>query len=51
MGSIVSGLLMMVGAVVWFVAGLAFDRIFFYPPILFIFGLIAFVKGLFGRGE
>jgi hypothetical protein len=45
-GSILAGIGMMVGAVVWFVGGLFFDRIFFYPPILFILGLIAFVRGV-----
>lgn len=45
-GSILAGIGMMVGAVVWFVAGLFFDRIFFYPPILFILGLVAFVRGM-----
>jgi hypothetical protein len=43
----VAGVLMMVIAVVWFVCGLMFlNRIFFYPPILFIIGLIALIKGL-----
>jgi len=42
-----AGVLMMVIAVVWFVCGLIFlNRIFFYPPVLFIVGLIAFIKGL-----
>ena len=40
---------MMAGAVVWFVLGLMFDWVFFYPPILFIVGLIAFIKGLTGE--
>ncbi|HZY86690.1 MAG TPA: hypothetical protein VFE78_17780 [Gemmataceae bacterium] len=44
----VGGLLMMLIAVVWFVLGLMADRIFFYPPILLVIGLIAVVKGLFG---
>jgi hypothetical protein len=35
-------------AAVWFVVGLANDRIFFYPPILFICGLIGLIKGLAG---
>ena len=43
--SIGGGIAMMVGAVVWFCDGLAFDRIFFYPPILFVFGIVAVVKG------
>jgi hypothetical protein len=46
--SILGGLLMMVGAVVWFFgAGLLLNVWFIYPPILFIFGLIAFFKGIF----
>ena len=45
----IAGILMMVGAVVWFVVGLSLDIIFFYPPILFIIGLIAFIKGLASR--
>jgi hypothetical protein len=48
-GGILVGLLLMVGAGVWFILGLMGDRIFFYPPILFVVGLIAFVKGLMGR--
>ncbi|MFL5328902.1 MAG: hypothetical protein ACJ8C4_08290 [Gemmataceae bacterium] len=47
--SIVSGILMMLGAVVWFVAGLAAGYIFFYPPILFVLGIGAIIKGF--RGE
>jgi hypothetical protein len=37
-------------AVVWFIAGLMNDFLFFYPPILFVIGLIAFFRGL-ARGE
>ncbi len=44
---VIGGLIMMLIAIVWFVGGLACDIIFFYPPILFIIGLVAFVKGLF----
>lgn len=40
------GLLMMAAAAIWFFAGLAADIIFFYPPILFIIGIVAFMKGL-----
>ena len=39
------GLLAMVGAVVWFMAGLMTDTIYFYPPVLFVIGLGAFMKG------
>ena len=45
----VAGILMMVGAVIWFVVGMAVNVIFFYPPILFILGLICFIKGLTNR--
>jgi hypothetical protein len=45
---VVGGLLMIIIAVVWFVLGLMADRIFFYPPILLVIGLIAIIKGLFG---
>lgn len=41
------GVAMMAIAVVWFVVGLQFDRIFFYPPILFLFGVAACIKGVF----
>lgn len=47
-GSVGGGALAMGGAAVWFVAGLMNDVLFFYPPILFIIGLIAFFKGLAG---
>lgn len=48
-GSIAIGLLMMLGAVIWFFGGLAAGYIFFYPPILFVLGIIAVVKGFIGR--
>lgn len=47
LGTVGFGVLMMVGAVVWFVAGLFGGIIFFYPPILFIIGLVTMVKGFF----
>jgi hypothetical protein len=40
------GILAMIGAVIWFIAGLMNDVLFFYPPILFVIGLVAFFKGL-----
>jgi hypothetical protein len=43
------GILMMVIAVVWFVVGYAAGRIFFYPPVLFVVGFIAMVRGLSGN--
>ena len=45
---VVGGILMMGIAVVWFIVGLAGGIIFFYPPILFVIGIIAFFKGLAG---
>lgn len=42
------GVLMLVGSVVWFGAGLAAGYIFFYPPILFIAGLVSIGKGMMG---
>ena len=44
-GSIATGILMMVGAVVWFFAGLALNRVFFYPLIMFVIGFVTMVKG------
>ena len=49
MAGIIGGVLMMVIAVVWFFVGLAAGFIFFYPPILFVVGIVAFVKGLVSR--
>lgn len=47
-GTALGGVAMMVIAVVWFFGALLLaDRIFFYPPILFIIGLVTFFKGLF----
>ena len=45
-GSVIAGIFMMLGAIVWFVLGLFADRIFIYPVILFVSGLIALVRGL-----
>ncbi|MBI2807178.1 MAG: hypothetical protein HYX68_19525 [Planctomycetes bacterium] len=43
------GLLMILGSIVWFVGGLFFDIIFFYPPVLFVLGIIAVVRGAMQR--
>ena len=40
------GLAMMVGAIVWFVLGWMAGYIFFYPPVLFVIGIVALVRGL-----
>jgi hypothetical protein len=45
--SVMGGIALMVIAVVWFFGGLAVNIIFFYPPILFIIGLVVLVKGIF----
>lgn len=45
-----TGSLMILGAVVWFGVGLAGGVIFFYPPVLFVLGLVAVVKGLVNAG-
>jgi hypothetical protein len=45
---IITGLLMMVGAVVWFGLGLFAGYIFFYPPVMFVLGFIAIIRGLTG---
>jgi hypothetical protein len=43
---VLGGVLMIILAIVWFVGGLFADRIFFYPPILLIIGIVAVIKGL-----
>ena len=45
-GSVVGGAIAMLVAVVWFVVGFFAGWVFFYPPILFIIGLIGFVRSL-----
>jgi hypothetical protein len=44
--SVLGGIGMMVLALIWFFGGLAAGIIFFYPPILFILGVAAFIQGL-----
>lgn len=44
---IVRGSLLCVAAVVWFVLGLTIDRIYFYPPVLFILGLVDIFRAMF----
>jgi hypothetical protein len=48
-GEIIAGLLMMGGAALWFILGLAAGRIFIYPPILFVLGLLALFRGFKGE--
>jgi len=47
--SIGGGIAMIVVAIVWFICGLAFNYIFFYPPILLVLGIVALVKGAIGQ--
>jgi hypothetical protein len=47
--SIGGGILMMVIAVVWFFGAAAFGVYFWYPPILFIMGIVAVVRGAMKR--
>jgi hypothetical protein len=46
--SIIAGVFMMVGAVVWFVLGYMAGRIFIYPPILFVLGIGSVIAGFRG---
>lgn len=41
------GMVMMAIAAVWFGLGWMAGAIFYYPPILFLIGVFAFLKGLF----
>ncbi len=43
---VIGGIIMMVFSVIWFVLGLIFGWVFWYPPILFLVGLYAFLKGI-----
>ncbi len=48
-GGIWGGIGVMILAVVWFVGGIIWlERIFIYPPILFIVGFVGLIKGLIG---
>lgn len=43
---VVGGMIMIGIATVWFIGGLYMGFIFFYPPILFLIGVYALIKGL-----
>ena len=43
---VVGGVVMMVIALVWIFGRLSAGYIYYYPPILFIIGVVALVKGL-----
>jgi hypothetical protein len=47
--SIITGALMMVGATIWFVLGLAAGYIYFYPPVMFVLGIGAIIRGFTGQ--
>ena len=51
MSGVLGGAAAMVIAVLWFFLGLAADRIFIYPPILFVCGLIGMISALVGGGS
>ena len=44
-GAVLSGLGMIAISIIWFIGGLMFGIIFFYPPILFVLGIISIAKG------
>lgn len=48
---VLGGLGLMAGAAIWFFVGLAGGVIFFYPPVLFIIGLVTLVRALFGHED
>lgn len=47
-GTAIGGLATMVIAVIWFFAGASVGVYFIYPPIMFVAGLVTFLKGLGG---
>ena len=49
--TMIGGLGTMLLAVVWCVAGLACNVFFIYTPILFVIGLVGFLKGLMGHED
>ena len=50
-GGVWSGVLMMVGGLVWFFGALALDVIWPYPLILSVVGLVTLIKGLAGNSD
>ncbi len=48
-GGVIGGLLMILIAGVWFILGLGFGRIFFYPIFLVIAGVVSIVRGISGN--
>lgn len=50
-GLIIKGVLMIVGAIVWFVVGWMAGFIYFYPPVLLVIGIGTCIKGMMGSDE
>lgn len=50
-GGVIVAALMMGGAALWFLVGMAAGRIYIYPPILFILGFINLVRSLLGKED
>src|SRR5216684_3576049 len=48
---VITGVLMIVGAIVWFIVGLWAGWVFFYPPILLVLGIIRLVTALMGSED
>ena len=44
-GEMIAGAMVMLAAILWFFGGLYVDVIFYAPPILFLMGLVLFIKG------
>jgi hypothetical protein len=48
---VVAGVVMMAVAVVWLVLGLMLGWLFYYPPILFILGIVRIVRSIANGGD
>lgn len=48
---VIGGLFMIGIAVIWFIVGLMAGWLFYYPPILFVMGIVAIVKGMINGSE
>ncbi len=42
--NVMIGIMMIVGALIWFFAGLVAGTIFFYPPILLVLGIVRIAR-------
>ena len=50
-GLMIKGVLMIVGAIVWFVVGWMAGFIYFYPPVLLVIGIGTCIKAMMGSDE